>query len=281
MEPTPPTPPPPPPPPGPPGPPPYTPPYGQGGWPATPSPTRRFSTGEVLSETFSVFFSSPVPLIITAIVMVPFAIIAAFVISGPTDPTTKKVLESVMNLIQNLVISPLATAAIVYAVFQIMRGRQVEAGDAIRVGFSKLGVVVGVAILQGLATLAGLIFCIIPGIVVAVMLAVSVPVAVEEPRPAGAGIGSILSRSSELTEGHRWSIFFVYACLIFLALGAGIVLGLTVGAISDSDLVLEIATIPLTVVATGLSATASTVMYYRLRSVKESLDVDQISSVFD
>ncbi|HEX3131111.1 MAG TPA: hypothetical protein VH394_27495, partial [Thermoanaerobaculia bacterium] len=155
MEPTPPTPPPPPAPPGPPPPPPYNP--GGGGWPPSQPPsTRRFSTGEVLSETFSVFFSSSVPLIITALVMVPFAVIAAFVVSGSSE-TARKGLESLMNLIQNLVISPLATAAIVYAVFQIMRGRQVEAGDAIRVGFSKLGVVVGVAILQGLATLAGLI----------------------------------------------------------------------------------------------------------------------------
>ena len=34
------------------------------------------------------------------------------------------------------------------------------------------------------------------------------------------------------------------------------------------------------VLTTGLLATGSAVMYYRLRSVKESVDVDQISSVF-
>jgi hypothetical protein len=35
-----------------------------------------------------------------------------------------------------------------------------------------------------------------------------------------------------------------------------------------------------TVLSTGLSATATAVMYYRLRSIKESIDVDQIASVF-
>jgi len=30
----------------------------------------------------------------------------------------------------------------------------------------------------------------------------------------------------------------------------------------------------------GLSATGSAVMYYRLRSLRESIDVDQIASVF-
>jgi hypothetical protein len=266
MEPTPPTPPPPPP----------------AGWPVSPPSTRRFGTGEVLSETFSIFFSTPVPLMITALVMVPFSILSVFLVSAASGSQQADILEGFLNLIQNLVITPLATAAIVYAVFQRMRGRTVEAGDAIRVGFSKLGLVVGVAILQGLAIFAGLIFCIIPGIVVGTMLAVSVPVAVEERRAAGTGVGSVLSRSSELTEGHRWSIFFVLTCLVMLALGGGIVLGLVAGVASPGNkLLIEIVSIPLIVVTTGLSATASTVMYYRLRSVKESLDVDQIASVFD
>jgi hypothetical protein len=271
MEPTPPTPPPPPPPPPPPA-------YPQAGWPATPPPTRRFSTGEVLGETFSIFFSNPVPLLITAIIMVPFSFLSLFVVRSVGGQG----IEMLMNLIQNLAITPLATAAIVYAVFQRMRGRQVEAGDAIRVGFSKLGRVVGVAILQGLAILVGVLFCIVPGIVVATMLAVAVPVAVEEKEEAGTGASACLGRSSELTEGHRWSIFFVYACMILLSLGAGIVVGILVGLLTaGNDLALEIASIPLVVVVNGLSATAATVMYYRLRSVKESLDVDQIASVFD
>jgi hypothetical protein len=271
-----------PPPPTPPPPTPPAPPYPQTGWPASPAPSRRFSTGEVLSETFSVFFSSPVPLVITALIMVPFSILSILAVRAVGDPTVAKGVESLMSLIQNLAITPLATAAIVYAVFQRMRGRHVEAGDAIRVGLSKLGLVVGVAILQGLAIIAGLIFCIIPGIVVATMLAVAVPVAVEERPAAGSGAGAVLSRSSELTEGHRWSIFFVYACLLVLAMGVGIVIGIVFGlATGGNDLALEIATIPLVVVVNGLSATAATVMYYRLRSVKESLDVDQIASVFD
>jgi hypothetical protein len=272
MEPTPPTPPPiPPPPPSPPA-----------GWPPSVPATQRFSTGAVLGETFAVFFSSIVPLVITALIMVPFGLLALAIVKSIGDPTMAQAVDKMLGLVQNLVISPLATAAIVYAVFQRMRGREVEVGDAIRVGFSKLGLVVGVAILQGLATLAGLIFCIVPGLIVATMLAVSVPVAVEEPRSAGTGAGSVLSRSSELTEGHRWSVFFVFLCLILLAMGAGIVVGLVAGISSPGNtLLIEIVSLPLVVVATGLSATASTVMYYRLRSVKESLDVDQIASVFD
>jgi hypothetical protein len=35
------------------------------------------------------------------------------------------------------------------------------------------------------------------------------------------------------------------------------------------------------ILTTSLAATAAAVMYYRLRSVKESVDFDQISSVFD
>jgi hypothetical protein len=262
----------------PPPPPPPPPPYAPAGWPASPPSTRRFSTGEVLGETFSVFFSSAVPLAVTALIMVPFGLLSLAIVSATPNPQLAAVLERLLGLIQNLVISPLATAAIIYAVFQRMRGRNVEVGDAVRVGFSKLGLVIGVAILQGLAVFVGLIFCIVPGLIIATMLAVTVPVAVEEPRAAGTGASSVLGRSSELTDGHRWSIFFVLLCLGLLAIGGGIVAG--IGMVVQ-QLLGQVMLIAVTVVATGLSATASTVMYYRLRSVKESLDVDQIASVFD
>ena len=128
--------------------------------------------------------------------------------------------------------------------------------------------------LQGLAIVLGTLLCIIPGIIFAVMYTVAVPVAIEE-RP---GASQAMTRSAELTDGHRWDVFFVLAALFLLGMG----LVFAAGLLAVLNKVLEVVlTLAVKVLATGLSATAYTVMYYRLRSVKESLDVDQIASVFD
>lgn len=238
------------------------------------SPQRAFGTGEVLGETFSIFFSSPVPLLVTAVVLIPLSAISLALTSAMEGNPNLELMTSVLNLVDSLVVTPIATGAVVYTVFQRMRGRNPGMGDSLRVGLSQLGAVVGVAILQGLATLLGMMLCIIPGIIFAVMYSLAVPVAVEE-RP---GIGQSMHRSADLTDNHRWEIFWVLAAFILLVFGLGAVAGL----LASLNKALEIGlTVALEVLAVGLSATAYTVMYYRLRSLKESLDVDQIASVFD
>lgn len=259
-------------------------PYGAtgGGSPVSPPPTfglisppqRAFGTGEVLNETFSIFFGSPVPLLVTAVVLIPLSAISLALTSAMEGNPNLELLTSVLNLLDSLVVTPIATGAVVYTVFQRMRGRSPGMGDSLRVGLSLLGSVVGVAILQGLATVLGTMLLVIPGILFAVMYSLAVPVAVEE-RP---GIGQSMSRSADLTYNHRWEIFWVLAAFLLLAFGLAFVAGLA-GTLNKA---LEIGlTIALNVLTVGLSATAYTVMYYRLRSLKESLDVDQIASVFD
>ncbi len=237
-------------------------------------PRRAFSVGEVLSEAFSIFFSSPVPLLVTSVVLVPLAGISLAATSFLEGKQEMAWLVILLGLFQGLILGPISTGAVTYAVFQRMRGRNTEAGESLRVGLSQLGSVLGVAILQGLATFAGTLLCVVPGIMFAVMYSVAVPVAIEE-KP---GIGASMSRSADLTDGHRWDIFFVLVVLGLLGFGLGIAAGL-IGLLNKAvEIVL---TLVVQVLATGLGATAYTVMYYRLRSVKESLDVDQIASVFD
>src|SRR5689334_3236669 len=127
-----------------------------------------------------------------------------------------------LAMINGLVLGPISTGAVTYTVFQRMRGRGPDVGESLRVGLSQLGAVLGVAILQGLATLAGSLLCVIPGILFAVMYSVAVPVAVEE-KP---GIGPSMSRSADLTDGHRWDVFFVLFVLGLLGFALGAAAGL-------------------------------------------------------
>ena len=101
----------------------------------------------------------------------------------------------------------------------------------------------------------------------------SVPAAIEEKL----GVFDAMSRSKVLTDGYRGDIFGVLFVVGILNFGATLVLGLL--AAKNQTLMLVLSGIK-DLLAVGLSATATAVMYYRLRSVKESIDVDQISSVF-
>ena len=239
-----------------------------------PEPLRAFTTGEVLSETFSIFFSSPVPLLVTAMVLVPLGGLSLALEKALEGRPEMAWIVMMLRLVDSLFFSPLATGAVTFAVFQRMRGRNTEVGESLRVGLSNLGSVLLVAVLQGLAVMGGLLLCVIPGIIFAVMYSLAVPVAIEE-KP---GASEAMSRSSSLTEGNRREIFFALLGLILVEIGLGVVAGV-IGFIGTAVAIAM--TLAAQVLTSGLFATAYTVMYYRLRSVKESLDVDQIASVFD
>lgn len=231
-----------------------------------------FETGRALSETFSTYFSNFLPFaFLTALVSLPLVALAAFVTTLKSNPALAALLFFTTLMLQ-AVLGQVAAGGITYGVYQQMRGKDLSVMDCLRVGFSRLFPVLGVAIVAGLAVSAGSLLCCIPGLIVASMLAVVVPVTVEE-RP---GVFNALRRSSYLTESFRWQTFCVLLVVgIFQQVPAQIVMR----TVKDLGSLLMI-TIFLSVLTTGLQATASAVMYYRLRSVKEAIDVDQISSVF-
>lgn len=239
-----------------------------------------FEVGKVLSETFSVYFKNLIPFaILAAIALLPMFFLMGYIASlGQTAPTpdnvTSLMVTSFLAMFLGAILCPyIATSAITYGVFAQMRGRDVSIGDCLGRGLSTLFPVLGVAIVQGICIMAGLIACIVPGILLAMRWAVSVPAAVEE-RP---GVGGALSRSTWLTEGFRGDIFGILFVLGLLDVGSSMVVNL---ALASSPGALVVVTGIKSVITVGLSATATAVMYYRLRSVKESIDVDQISSVF-
>jgi hypothetical protein len=69
--------------------------------------------------------------------------------------------------------------------------------------FGRFASLVGVALLSGVGTLLGLMFLIVPGIIVSVLWSVSAPIVIAE----GKSPLQALKRSVDLTRGHRWLIF--------------------------------------------------------------------------
>jgi L-cystine uptake protein TcyP (sodium:dicarboxylate symporter family) len=82
-----------------------------------------------------------------------------------------------------------------------------------------------------------------------------------------------LRRSAFLTTGQRGAIFGAVLVLGVLNFGVSLAANLVPVAGPVLDAVGTLVTL-------GLSATTCAVIYYRLRSFHESIDVDQIASVF-
>lgn len=232
--------------------------------------------GQVLGQTFTVYFRNFLPFaLLTTVVLAPLLVAQAFMTSSSSSKNLAVMLPSaLLTLIGSIVCPYLATSAITYGVFQQMRRQDTSIADCLARGFSAFLPVLGLAIVQGLVIGLGLIACIIPGILLMVRWAVSVPASVEER----ADIGEAMNRSTYLTDGYRWEVFQVLFVLGVLNLGSAVLVAVAADWNPTFSLILSGVQ---SVLAVGLSATGTAVMYYRLRSLKESIDVDQIASVFN
>ncbi len=236
---------------------------------------RRFSVGAILSGTFSIFFSNLVAFgilcgaILSPVIWLQTVAVKAQVEGEGPDPTI-----NLLVMACGLLLGPIATAALTYGVVQELHGRRSGLAECLVNGVKRLFPVLGVSIMVGLALMGGMILCIVPGLIVLAMLAAAVPVAVIE-RP---GVRASLTRSMVLTKGFRLRVLGIV--LIFS--GVGFVLNMLAGVFAALAAWLLIpALAAASILSTGLSATASSLIYYHLRRHKEGIDAEEIAAVFD
>jgi hypothetical protein len=241
-----------------------------------------FEIGAILGDAFRIYFANFLAFVLltgltfTPVLLLDVTLTSALAVRGTT---LQAVLLAIgLSLLLRLLCAPMAIAAVTFGVFQQMRGRDTSILECLRIGLTHLVPVLGVAIVQGFATVLGVIFCIIPGLVVETMCAVAVPVAVEER----GGVFASLGRSSELTAGYRWPVFGVLLLLHLLGFALDRALGgLVQPSLSATPALATLVREGIGVIVGGLSATTAAVMYYRLRSVQESIGVESMASVFD
>jgi hypothetical protein len=239
------------------------------------------TTGAMLAETFSTYFANFGGFFILALVAhLPLLLQTAMprqpVAPGHLYQTLLPVLLITVGLA--LVTNGLTSAAVTFGVLQHLRGRPTSIGTCLGQGFSSIGPVLLVVLLQSLICIACGVLCFIPLLFVWPIIAMAVPAAVEE-RP---GVVAALGRSAFLTEGYRWVVFITLLALGILLALVGFVssAGLTL-VLRGSPATLKVALLVVQSVSGGLQATAVAVLYYRLRSAKEAIDVSHLASVFD
>jgi hypothetical protein len=162
------------------------------------------------------------------------------------------------------------TGAITRAVAAEVAGEDPSVEQSYRFGFHRLGSVLLVSVLVGLATVGGLILLVIPGIYVGVRLAVSIEALVVEGRRGTEAMG----RSWSLVGGHWWHAF---GTLLVAALLTGIVNAVITTPFSGMSWVVQaLAAAVATVVTLPYGVLVGVLLYLDLRARKENLTLEAL-----
>jgi uncharacterized membrane protein len=172
-------------------------------------------------------------------------------------------------------LSSFAHGVVVFAAFQTLRGRTVDAMESFRYGAARVLPLVVISLLYFLLFLGGLLLCIAPGLIALAVMAVIYPVCVVER------LGPIKSfrRSAALTKGHRWPILAVEVAwwILFFSGVVGTITAFGRSQTLPKELALWAFGIPLTTFQSVFHA----MLYHDLRAAKEGIGIEEIAAVFD
>lgn len=192
-----------------------------------------------------------------------------------------------IGTILSLVFGFILLAAVTYATIRSLQGREVTFGGALQQGLGRFLAVLGVSIVVAIMVGIGMLLLVIPGLIIATLLYVSVPAVVVERK----GVLDSLARSSGLTRGHRWKVFGIIVLLFLFNMALNLLVTLIAPAYNFStangtmtpefSMLNLILTAVAGIIVYAFNAIFPAVTYYKLRTVKEGVDVDQIASVFD
>jgi hypothetical protein len=209
-------------------------------------------------------------LALIAIPVIPVGIALVALASASPDPAGQQQKILAIDLAAEfLLVMPICTAVVAYAVVAQLAGRANTLGETLRAVLPRSSILVGTVILSALATFAGLIAFVIPGLVMAIWFQFVGQVVILEH---GSYLGA-LRRCRELVRGLWWRTLG-YVVAINVASGvAGLVLSTLVsGALQPRDasdrsklVVPLVANIPSSILVLPFSTIALTLVYLRLR----------------
>lgn len=183
----------------------------------------------------------------------------------------------------NIIVSNVLLVALTQGVVNNLRGLSTSFGDCLSSGLRYFLPAVGIGLSIGLCVMFGLVFFIVPGVILSLGWCVSVPVLVTEGRGVFASIG----RSWQLTSGYKGSIFLLGLILVALSfalnmVGQGIAASFMGLGFSTYYLILLVVVAPLlTSIGSIFGAAGAASVYYELRQVKEGVGAESLAAVFE
>jgi hypothetical protein len=253
---------------------------GQPGEAALPRP---MGIGEILSTAFQLYRRHWRTLLaIAAVVVVPLTLLQYLLgdlVRTQGETTRNGVVETatwavgiagLLAALVGILMYLVLTGAITRAVAAEVAGEDPSLEQSYRFGFHRLGSVLLVSVLVGLATLGGLILFVIPGIYIGVRLCVSIEALVVEGRRGTEAMG----RSWSLVGGHWWHAFFT---LLVAALLTGVVNAVITAPFSATNWFAQgVAAAVATVVTLPYGVLVGVLLYLDLRARKERITMETL-----
>ena len=237
-----------------------------------------FRVGNVLGRGFVIWFRNLIPFcVLTLLVYSPLIIYTAAVLQ--TDPTEEALTTYwYVNMFASFCLQPIAAGALIYGVFQQLRGKTAGILDCMRAGLARMWPVLGVGLLVGLFVAIGFILLIVPGIILYCRYWVAIPVAVVE-RP---GVGASLSRSALLTQGHKGGVFLILLLLGIIHIVSDVLIEQSILGDSIETISPYLWAVLGTNIGLGsIGAVMQAVGYHDLRAAKEGIGIEELTKVFE
>jgi hypothetical protein len=260
---------------------------------------RPMSLGEVLDRTFTLYrerfllFAGIAALPQLLLLLFRFGVLAVTRVSAGSAATAPSagliggaVAGGLLGALLMLFTFAVAQAATIWAVSELYLGRETTIRDAYLQSKGQMWVVIGISIMVGLATIVGLLLLIIPGIILACRLAISVPVAIVEQESPVAS----MERSMDLTRGYFWQMFLLLFLVAVLTYIVTFLLQLPVVAFTVTAAMAKqapalgaavfshLAEFVSSVLVGPIGTISASLMYYNLRVKKEGFDIQHLFS---
>lgn len=232
---------------------------------------REFSVGTIVGESFSIYMSNLIPFALMSIVLHSPMIIFYYMLFEGNLPVS---FATFGPLVFQMLLQFVLTGALVFGVYQHVRGQPASIDQCISKGFSRLLPVLGVAIVVGICVGLGMLLLLVPGLIFMCMWWLAVPIAVVER----GGVGGALSRSAALTKGHRWSVLGIVLVIGIIGAVLGVIVGQIAPALTFGGALVNLA---LSALLSPWGASAQALGYHDLRAQKEGVDIEAIAGVFD
>lgn len=244
-----------------------------------------FRVGNVLSQSIDVMKSN-------FLVMLLFAVlnfIPSFVDNILAD---NSFLGTGLIYLLGLFLPIFLQGAMVFGVYQFLTGSPFSASLGLRMVQGRFWHLLGLAVFVSVISVIGILFLIIPGVIILLVLYVAIPALLVE----NVSIGGAMQRSKDLTSGRLWRLFgltLILSLIYCLLVGTSLIVTYAVGAFSfDPDVVDQamslkalLITTPVGILTEGLTATlfgvVAAVSYYELRRDKEGTAVEDLASIFE
>lgn len=218
----------------------------------------RLDAGGTLRQIFQTYGAQ-------AGVLLPVAFCLYLIVAVVTALLAGRLALSPLVFAVAIVAATLYQGMVVGLVKDVQDGRRDSSvGDLVDAAWPVVLPLIGAGLLSGIAIGIGILFLLVPGLILLTIWAVIAPVIVVEH----SGVIAAFGRSRELVRDNGWQVFGVIFTVYAITAVAGIVFGVIGAGISDSVGMRIVANLVSSTVTAPIGALAAATIYFGLLSIK-------------